>query len=151
MWDLNSPIRDQTSPPKPTLPTLDVWSPNHWRFFKKLIVENLEEKQESIKKKIGATHNLLCPTDNHGSHFGGCFPKCLCNFLLLCDSCHPSSATRSHRLGLLPAVSPTSIYQGLGFPDLDLAVIPHVLLIHVKDPLIPSLDLHHDLSYSLRV
>ena len=33
VWDLNSPIRDETAPPNPTLPTLDVWSPNHWRLF----------------------------------------------------------------------------------------------------------------------
>lgn len=58
------------------------------------------------------------------------------------------SASPSHRLGLLPSVPPASIYQGLGFSDLNLAIIPHVLLIHVKDPLIPSLD---DPSYSLRV
>ena len=72
-----------------------------------------------------------------------------------CSSATPAtwlySATPSHRLGLLPSVSPTSVCQGLGFQDLGLAIIPHVLLIRMKDPLIPSLDLHRDPSHSLRV
>lgn len=82
----------------------------------------------------------------------GVFLSAYVIFLLLLYSCHLALLCHPSSLfGLLPSVSPTSVCQGLGFQDLGLAIIPHVLTIHMKDPLIPSLDLHRDPSHSLRV